>query len=135
MEVRAEAQGHSQHRVSQADSGRKWFCTRTSRHILAQALGVSRAEARGCELGRVGGWHKAAKVDGPTLINTLKILCALYMIDGGIDRGAGIDRFEGLTGESGESIKTGKTLSKAGGRRLRSTGFPFIPPLPTHPPS
>ena len=46
---------HSQHRVSQADSGRKTFCTRTShtQKLLAQALGVSRAEARGCELGRV----------------------------------------------------------------------------------
>ena len=40
---------HSQQRVFQAGSGRTTFCTR-----IAQALGFSRAEVRGCELLRVG---------------------------------------------------------------------------------
>lgn len=32
--------------------------------------------------GEYGGWHKAAKVDSPTVINTLKSLCALYRRQG-----------------------------------------------------
>jgi len=32
--------------------------------------------------GDYGGWHKAAKVDSPTVINTLKNLCALYRRQG-----------------------------------------------------
>eukprot|EP00036_Acanthoecidae_sp_10tr_P011587 CAMPEP_0182926894 /NCGR_PEP_ID=MMETSP0105_2-20130417/12582_1 /TAXON_ID=81532 ORGANISM="Acanthoeca-like sp., Strain 10tr" /NCGR_SAMPLE_ID=MMETSP0105_2 /ASSEMBLY_ACC=CAM_ASM_000205 /LENGTH=522 /DNA_ID=CAMNT_0025064813 /DNA_START=38 /DNA_END=1606 /DNA_ORIENTATION=+ len=32
--------------------------------------------------GDYGGWHKAAKVDSPTVINTLKSLCALYRRQG-----------------------------------------------------
>ena len=45
--------GHSQHRVFQADSGGKAFCAKIARQVLAQALGFSRAEVRGCELLRV----------------------------------------------------------------------------------
>ena len=50
---------HSQLQVSQADSGRKRFCARIARQaILAQALGFSRAEVRGCKLLRVGETYK-----------------------------------------------------------------------------
>ena len=32
--------------------------------------------------GDYGGWHKAAKVDSPTVTTTLKNLCALYRRQG-----------------------------------------------------
>ena len=38
----------------------------------------SSADEQPSPYGDYGGWHKAAKVDSPTVINTLKSLCALY---------------------------------------------------------
>lgn len=34
--------------------------------------------------GDYGGWHKAAKVDSPTVTTTLKNLCALYRRQGSL---------------------------------------------------
>lgn len=39
----------------------------------------SSADEQPSPYGDYGGWHKAAKVDSPTVINTLKSLCALYV--------------------------------------------------------
>jgi len=56
----------------------------------AWMLGSSAADMQGSDgksdggnsYGEYGGWHKAAKVDSPTVTTTLKNLCALYRRQG-----------------------------------------------------
>lgn len=55
-----------------------------SKEKAAYFLGADEAGADGehSPYGDYGGWHKAAKVDSPTVQTTLKNLCALYRRQG-----------------------------------------------------
>jgi len=53
--------------------------------MLQNKDGVEDEKSDNAPYGEYGGWHKAAKVDSPTVTTTLKNLCALYRRQGKIE--------------------------------------------------
>ena len=52
---------------------------------------AERKETSATPYGEYGGWHKAAKVDSPTVTTTLKNLCALYRRQGKIEEAEALE--------------------------------------------
>lgn len=87
-----------------------------------------RKETSATPYGEYGGWHKAAKVDSPTVTTTLKNLCALYRRQGKIEEAEALESCA-LQGrrkavEVVKSTKVMKMMGSEAAQAMAGTGTP-----------
>jgi kinesin light chain len=74
--------------------------------------------------GDYGGWHKAAKVDSPTVINTLKSLCALYRRQGKHDAADALENCALRSRKDAVDVAANSKVTQMLGAEVNNPGTP-----------